>query len=510
MNVPGAHPTPGAVLQRSRARRVACQFFLILILSSGCNFPVFLPSTRPGNPPLVSWSGSATLTPFQPDSATATPFPDPPLAATSIQPGPPVETPTPPPPSPTFAPDVVTWPPPNSIGPGPTPSTPVPPPFPLLSGQDTVNFLLIGSDRRTTSFRTDTLIIASVRRQDRLVTLISIPRDLYVYIPGWTMQRINTAYQQGELTGYPGGGPGLLKDTIRYNLGVRIDHLAMVEFDGFRQIIDTLDGIDVPLACPFTDWHIKNPRRSVEDPDNWKLYTIGPGLVHMDGDLALWYARSRLRSSDFDRGRRQQEILRAIYARALRVNVIPRIPELFGELRSTVDTDISLSDLLDLASLAPTLGANRVRSFYINRTYVTSWRTPQNAAVLLPNQETLQQLIQEALSAPDPEEEASLDEVVEIWNGTGNPDWDALAAERLHYAGFETRLAPADRRDYSGSILYNFTAGQDPEVSSLLLHSLGLPSSSLVSSPGSENPIPYRLIIGEDYNPCFDPASLSH
>jgi LCP family protein required for cell wall assembly len=380
----------------------------------------------------------------------------------------------------------------------------------LLSGPDTLNFLLIGSDRRTTSFRTDTLIIASVRRQDRLVSLISIPRDLYVYIPGWTMQRINTAYQQGEIAGYPGGGPGLLKDTIRYNLGIRIDHLAMIEFDGFRQIIDTLEGIDVPLACPFTDWHIKNPGRSAEDPDNWKLLTIGPGLVHMDGDLALWYARSRLRSSDFDRGRRQQEILRASYARALRVNVIPRIPELFTELGSAVDTDLSVGDLVDLASLAPVLGGNRVRSFYINRSYVISWRTPQNAAVLLPNQEALQALIQEAMSAPNSEEQVILEAEVEIWNGTENPDWDALAAERLQYAGFETRLAEADRRDYSTSILYDFTTGQDPEQRDLLLRSLGLPGSSLVSNPGAENATPYRFVIGEDYNPCFDPASLSH
>jgi polyisoprenyl-teichoic acid--peptidoglycan teichoic acid transferase len=500
----------GAGFQSPGIQRAACLFFLILILSSGCNFPVFQQAPRTASPPLVGWSGPPTRTPFQPDDSTATPFPEPPNAATVLPPAPETETPTPPPPTPTSAPDISTWPPPNAFGPGPTPATPVPPPFPLLSSQETVNFLLIGSDRRATSFRTDTLIIASVRKQDRLVTLISIPRDLYVYIPGWTMQRINTAYQQGELMGYPGGGAGLLKDTIRYNLGVRINHTALVEFDGFRQIIDTLDGIDVPLACPFTDWHIKNPRRSAEDPDNWKLLTIGPGLVHMDGDLALWYARSRLRSSDFDRGRRQQEILRASYSRALRLNVIPRVPQLFEELRSAVDTDISLSDVVELASLAPSLGANRIRSFYINRTYVTSWRTPQNAAVLLPNQEVLQQLIQEAMSPPDPEEEASPDALVEIWNGTENADWDTLAAERLHYAGFETRLAPADRRDYPNSILYDFSVEGDPEQRNLLLRSLGLSESSLEASPGVESQALYRLIIGEDYNPCFDPASLSH
>ena len=140
------------------------------------------------------------------------------------------------------------------------------------------------------------------------------------------MQRINTAYQQGELTGYPGGGAQLLKDTVAYNLGIHIDHIAMVEFNGFRQIVDTLGGIDVPLVCAFTDWHIIDPNKSDQIEDNWALFTLGPGVVHMDGDLALWYTRSRMRSSDFDRGRRQQEVLRAIFNQGIRLNVIPKLP----------------------------------------------------------------------------------------------------------------------------------------------------------------------------------------
>ncbi|HJW90973.1 MAG TPA: LCP family protein, partial [Anaerolineales bacterium] len=370
-------------------------------------------------------------------------------------------------------------------------------------------FMLIGSDRRTTSYSTDALILLSVRPQERLVTLISIPRDLFVYIPGWTMQRINTAYQHGELTGYPGGGPGLLKDTVRYNLGVRIDHMALVEFEGFQKIIDTLDGIDMPLSCPYTDWHIKNPKRSMDDPENWKLLTIGPGLVHIDGELALWYARSRLRSSDFDRGRRQQEVLRAIFARGLRLDVIPRLPQLYAQLREAVETDISLDDVLELALLASAVGSARVRSYYINRETVTSWRTPQNAAVLLPRQEELRALIQEAMSPPDESQPQASDDVVEIWNGTSHADWDALAAERLHYAGFPTQIGVPDGQDHVQTSLYDFRVAQDPERSTHLLSSLGLPETHLVASPDLTSPVPYRLVLGEDYQPCFDPAGLN-
>ena len=188
----------------------------------------------------------------------------------------------------------------------------------LNNGQETVNFLLIGSDVRSgTSFRTDTMVIAILRPNEGQVSLISIPRDLWVSIPEWQNQRINTAYQHGISVGYPGGGPGLLKDTILYNLGIRIDHTAMVDFSGFSQIVDTLGGVDVPVSCAYTDWRLIDPSYDPYNEDNWHLYTTGPGLIHMDGDLALWYARSRQKSSDFDRGRRQQEVLRSLFAQAL-------------------------------------------------------------------------------------------------------------------------------------------------------------------------------------------------
>src|SRR5574338_1255725 len=246
----------------------------------------------------------------------------------------------------------------------------------LNNGQETVNFLLIGSDRRPGgSFRTDTMVIAILRPNEGQVSLISIPRDLWVSIPGWENQRINTAYQHGISVGYPGGGSGLLKDTIQYNLGIRIDHTAMVEFDGFRQIVDTLGGVDVPVACAYTDWRLIDPSFDPENENNWELYTTGPGLVHMDGDLALWYARSRQKSNDFDRGRRQQEVLRALFSQALQAGTLKRIPELYNDLKSTVETDLGLVDLLQLSLYAPKLSSADIRSYYIRPPYVNSWIT---------------------------------------------------------------------------------------------------------------------------------------
>ena len=443
----------------------------------------------------VPLDATPTLTPFQPLLATETPTP------------PASETPLPDTPIPTFDPNAIL----------PTESMPqsfyappyAPDPALVLTDNQTVTFLLLGSDKRPgqTYFRTDTIVIAAVRPGSGQVTLISIPRDLYVYIPAVGMDRVNAAYEYGEMYHYPGGGDALLKDTILYNLGVRIDYLAIVDFDGFRRMVDTLGGLDVPVFCAYTDWHLIDPSNDPENEDNWALYTVGPGLVHMDGDLALWYARSRKKSSDLDRGRRSQEVLRALYSRALQTDAISKIPQLYDDFSSSVITDLTLPDLLQLAPLALHLNNADIRSYYIGRDDVSGWMTPGGASVLLPNGPAIQSMLQQALSpssrTPD---QAAL--TVEVRNGTGNPGWDALTAQRLNYAGYNTRLAPADRLDYVNSLLYDLSASPDLDRATSLLTLLGLPPSAFVTFP-TQDDINYALIVGADYQPCFNPSELS-
>jgi len=375
----------------------------------------------------------------------------------------------------------------------------------LNNGQETVNFLLIGSDLRPgSSFRTDTMVIVIVRPSEGQVSLISIPRDLWVSIPGWENQRINTAYQHGISVDYPGGGPGLLKDTIQYNLGIRIDHTAMVDFDGFRQIIDTLGGVDVPVSCAYTDWRLIDPSYDPENENNWHLYTTGPGLVHMDGDLALWYARSRQKSNDFDRGRRQQEVLRALFTQALNKDTLSHIPELYNDFKETVVTDLGLGDILQLAVYAPKMTNADIRSYYIRPPYVSSWITDGGAYVLLPNEEALQQLLTEALSpASQVEEKQAI--VVDVMNGTTIEGYDTLAATRLNYAGYETHIVPSDRQDYAYSVLIDKTGTQD---STPILNVMGMQPGNVILSPDPNSKSHYLLIIGYDYEPCFSPEKL--
>ena len=378
----------------------------------------------------------------------------------------------------------------------------------LNNGQETVNFLLIGSDRRPGgSFRTDTMVIAILRPNEKQVSLISIPRDLWVSIPGWENQRINTAYQHGISVGYPGGGPGLLKDTILYNLGIRIDHTAMVEFDGFRQIVDTLGGVEVPVSCPYTDWRLIDPSYDPNNENNWYLYTTGPGVVHMDGDLALWYARSRQKSNDFDRGRRQQEVLRSLFTQALQAGTLTRIPELYNDLKSTVETDLGLGDVLQLAVYAPKMTNADIRSYYIRPPYVSSWITDAGAYVLLPNEQVLQQMLTEALS-PATQIVEKQSTVIDVMNGTSISGYETLAATRLNYAGYETHIVPSDRQDYAYSVLIDKTTAQDRSQSDPILNVMGMLPGSIIPSPDSNSTAHYLLIMGYDYQPCFSPEKM--
>jgi anionic cell wall polymer biosynthesis LytR-Cps2A-Psr (LCP) family protein len=274
--------------------------------------------------------------------------------------------------------------------------------------------------------------------------------------------------------------------------------------------VDTIGGVEVPVFCPYTDWRLISPELDPENEYNWQLYTVGPGVVKMDGDLALWYARSRKRSSDFDRGRRQQEVLRALYSQALRADLIRHLPDLYSQVSATVKTDLSFTDLLSLAPISLHLSNADIRGYYINEKNgtVSSWITPEGAYVLIPNDAAIAVLVQQAMTShpPLPEEEVIK---VEVRNASAYDGWDALAAQRLNYAGYESTTAPADHRDQATTYLYDRTTAQDRNTTSRILAVMGLSEYNLISAPNPASSAPYVLLLGSDYTPCFDPGSLT-
>jgi anionic cell wall polymer biosynthesis LytR-Cps2A-Psr (LCP) family protein len=154
------------------------------------------------------------------------------------------------------------------------------------------------------------------------------------------------------------------------------------------QTIDSLGGIDVYAAQTLTDHR-----------DGHGYYTISPGVNHMDGETALWYARARYTTSDFDRGRRQQEVIMALFKRLLSLNAIEKAPELYDIYAQNVTTDLSFHEIAPLLPLAAQLSdTSRIQQYYIGPAQVTSWTTPGGAQVLLPNTSAINAVLWQALS----------------------------------------------------------------------------------------------------------------
>jgi len=249
-----------------------------------------------------------------------------------------------------------------------------------------VNILLLGSDARPDEggFRTDIIVWVSLNPKDGFVSAVSFPRDLYVYIPGYGENRINVAF--------PRGGFDLLADTFEENFGIRPDHYLMVDFNGFKSVINNLGGITVQAEKGLSDTCAK-----WINPSGW--CSVGPGSVHMNGELALWYARSRYSTNDIDRARRSQEVIKAIFSRLMSLDIIVKTPELYNAYITYVDTDIKLSDVLGLLSLANEINKNGdIRSYVIGYDHAYDWLTMQGAQVLVPDYDKIRDVMIEALT----------------------------------------------------------------------------------------------------------------
>lgn len=452
------------------------------------------------------------------ETPTATPTATPTLTETPTATPTPTSTPTPTPtdtPTATPTPTDTTTPVPMR-GIYPATATPAPPeamelevvptPVPLVKvPTGTINIVLLGSDKRPheTSWRTDVVIVVSVNPNLPTVTMWSIPRDTWLYVPNWTNQRINLADTHGAAAGYPGGGPGLMKATIEYNFGIHVDYFARVDFAGLMRIVDTLGGIDVLLDCPVEDGFPDDP--ITEDPSVvTQISYPEPGLYHVDGKHALWLARSRKTTSEFARSRRQHRILKGIWGKANQLGLITRLPELWEELTTTVETDLSLDDMLWLASIGAQLDPTRIRSGYIDGSHLTSWTTPGGANVLIPHTEEIMAEL-EPLFNPYPYQAPQGFNLVEIWNGAGKHDWAILATDKLLLNGFQvTGIQGADQY-YEQSYIIDYTTSSKGSPLPLLQRLFNVPAANVTYQPDPNSPVPFRLVLGGSYQPCVRP-----
>jgi LCP family protein required for cell wall assembly len=336
-----------------------------------------------------------------------------------------------------------------------------------------------------------------VQRNSKTVSIISIPRDLYLYIPSMWMSRINFADFYGEVYGYEGGGPALVRDTLLYNLGIRIDYYARTNFDGLIGIVDTVGGVDIPVHCRLSD-HWPYPDENGEYP----ILTMQPGIRHMDGETALWYARSRLTTSVFSRERRQQQVLQALWHKGRDAGMLTQVPALWKQGQDMVQTDLPLTEMLELAQIALTMDDRNVRFYNIGPGMLTPWTTPYGGAVFLPVWENIQPVIAEAMAPPPEARLVRTYLPIEVWNGTPYEGWGWLAADRLYRAGFPATVTEADRRDYAETQLLIFSERVKGTGADYLRRLFNVADSQVIHQPGGSSGPGMRLILGADYETC--------
>jgi LCP family protein required for cell wall assembly len=372
---------------------------------------------------------------------------------------------------------------------------------PVEQSDDVINVLLLGSDQITitnNAGRTDVVVVVSVDPELPSVALLSIPRDLYVWVPNHGFDKINTIYNHGVRNNYPGGGPALLKDTIEYNLGIHIHYYVQAGFDGFVRIVDTLGGVNVAVECPLSDTFPDPGSPTGQTDVDWL-----PGIHHLGGKHALWYARSRWSTNDFDRNRRQQQVLRGLYGQILTLDVIPRIPQLWEVLNENVSTDLPLDELLYLANVGARLDTMNVKSRFVGWGTVQSWTAPNGAYVLVPYYEALGPMISEALAPPASARAQQRAFRVEVWNGTAEEGLGHVAAERLRWEGFEVvSVGPADGA-YPRTQIVDFSTSPKGSAIYRLMRLYGRYGDDVVSQPTEGSAVDFRVVLGSDYDPCF-------
>ena len=277
------------------------------------------------------------------------------------------------------------------------------PPVPLPTSRPPSNattVLLLGTDRRSTSAganNTDTLMLVRLDPDTQRIAILSLPRDLYVEIPGHEQGRINTAYGWGMEDGT--GGLALARQTVSQTLGIPVQHAALLDFCAFVTLIDAIGGVDVDAPYAISD------PTYPDSGDGYDPFDLPAGQNHLDGEIALKYARTRVTGGgDFDRTARQRQLVLAVRAKVTQfdmlTDLVSQSPQLWATLQDTFETDLTLGEIVDLSVAASRIPSGQIDVASIDDTCTTFWTTPSGAQVLLPNYAAIGVLLDNLLAPP--------------------------------------------------------------------------------------------------------------
>jgi polyisoprenyl-teichoic acid--peptidoglycan teichoic acid transferase len=365
--------------------------------------------------------------------------------------------------------------------------------LPDWQGSERINILLLGIDKRDdepiAGTRSDTIMLASIDPSTKSATLVSLPRDMWVRIPGCGPAQGCSGGEQRINVAHAVGGPELSVQTVTADFGLPIQFYARVDFRGFEQLIDAVGGVVIDV-----DWPVKDDEYPTADYGYQRVY-FAPGPQLMDGPTALEYARSRHGTSDFARAGRQQKVLVSLRNRALQLNMLSRAPELVGIVQRSLSTNLSPVQMLALAKLVSQIDRDRITSKVIDTMYVTPFKGQDGADLLLPNVQAIRGAVDSAERlAAHPELRAK----IEVLNGSGTAGLGQKAADYLTAQGFNVvRIAAAERNDYRSSLVQVLT--EDTGAAQALASTLRMPTTAISRQPTPNADADIRVVVGQDF-----------
>ncbi|NJC95873.1 MAG: hypothetical protein C3F07_12180 [Anaerolineales bacterium] len=278
---------------------------------------------------------------------------------------------------------------------------------PAWDGASRINVLFIGLDYRDWEAgegapRSDTMILFTIDPLSKTAGMLSIPRDMWVNIPGFGYSRINTAYSSGEGSKLPGGGPALAMKTVEQFLGVPVDYYAQVDFYTFIEFINLIGGIDVYSE----ERLVLDPIGSGKD----KLVVTCCGMRHLDGEKALAYARTRkTEGGDIDRAKRQQKVILAIRDKVLDPANFPvllgKARQFYEEFSAGIKTNMPFEMGIQLAVLARDIPIESIKQGVIDYSMVSLDNTTlggQAASVMKPFPDKIRELRDQIFTSGGP------------------------------------------------------------------------------------------------------------
>lgn len=367
-------------------------------------------------------------------------------------------------------------------------------------GRTNILLLGMGGKNHPGGMLSDTMIVTSINYKDNEMGTLSIPRDLWVPIPGFNHAKINEAHADGEKNKATAGSGGQLSSkTVENVLGIPIHYYLSMDFEGFKKLIETVGGVDV-----YVEKDLNDPYYPADNMIDYSPFKISAGQHHLDGNLALKYVRSRETTSDFDRSRRQQQVMAAVKEKILTLNILAnpkKVTDIINILGDHVRTNMSVDEIYALWNTSKTIDMSNIKSKVLDTSANGPLVSGQDSRgyYIYPRKgiDKFQelQLIAKNLFSQDPAG-STAGVKIEVLNGTSRTGTASTVAQYLKSYGYNVTKIGNARTPMNKTMVYDYSGGKYRTFAGEIASEL---KASIDTKEGTIPNIDIQVVVGEDY-----------